>query len=154
MRTSNDRKSGGQPGHRGAHPKPIKPKDQRDSQERHPVGACTGCGTDLSGAPIQKQVVRQICNIPGPQARWNEPIAEVKQCPCCKPKNQATSDNILDRYPSSKVMYGPNIRAYVLYLSLQQIISLNRIAAHVSDFYGVPVSTSNRHHFGVAAKDE
>ena len=51
-------------------------------------------------------------------------------------------------------MYGPNIRAYVLYLSLQQIIPLDRIAVHASDFHGVPVSTSNRHHSGVAAKDE
>ena len=51
-------------------------------------------------------------------------------------------------------MYGPNIRACVLYLNLQQIIPLNRIAAHVSDLYGVPVSTGNRHHCGVAAKDK
>ena len=101
-----------------------------------------------------KKITRQICDILVPQAHWNEPIAEVRLCPCCKPMNQATFGNILDRDPSSKVMYGPNIRAYVLYLSLQQIITLNRIAAHVSDLCGVPISTSNRHHSRVAAKDE
>ena len=63
LRTSNERKAGGQPEHCGAHLKPIKPKDQPYSQERHPVGACTGCGTDLGGAPIQKEIVRQICDI-------------------------------------------------------------------------------------------
>ena len=88
-----------------------------------------------------KKIVRRLCDIPVPQTHWGEPVAEVKQCPCCKPKNQAAFDHILDRDPSSEVMSDPDIRAYVLYLSLQQIIPLNRIAAHVSDFYGVPVST-------------
>ena len=142
---------GGQPGHRGA---PIKPKDQSESYQRHPGGACTGCGTDLSGAPIQKEILRQICDIPILQAYWNESIAEVKQCLCYKQEDQATFRNILDLDPSSKVMYGPNIPAYELYLSLQQIIPLNRIAAHVSDLYGVPVSTGNRHYSRVTAKDE
>ena len=114
--TDSERQEGlGHPGHRRAH---LKPKTQPDTQERHPVGTCTGCGTDLCGAPIQKQILRQICVIPVPQAHWNEPIAEVRQCPCCKHKNQATFDHILDRDPSSKVMYGPNLRAYARHLSL------------------------------------
>ena len=102
---------------------------------------------------FKKKIVRQICDIPVLQAHWDEHIAEVKQCPCCQPKNQATFDNILDLDPSSKVLHGPNIRAYVLYLSLQPVILLNRIAVHVSDLHGVPVFTGNRHHSGVAAKD-
>ena len=115
--------------HRPLHPNPTTRRDMMAT-------ACQHCGADVCSVP------RIIC-----QAYDHIEIAEIKPditrvtlsggtCPCCAKRFKATPPQGLE--PGSP--FGPNLRAFVIYLRFTQGISFERLAKLLSDLLGLEIS--------------
>jgi transposase len=134
------KKSGGQIGHKG---KTLSPVANPDARFRHPVNRCEGCNHDLSKVLPDKIIERQICDIPPPKLYWEAHEAEVKSCTACGCKTQAAFPGLLGAEPTSKVIYGPNVRAISTYLNQQHFIPLDRTSQFFRDLYDQEISTGS-----------
>jgi transposase len=115
--------------HRPLHPTPTARRDMM-------AAACQHCGADVSG------VAQIVC-----EAYDHVEIPEIKPditrvtlfggtCPCCAKRFKATPPQRLE--PGSP--FGPNLRAFVIYLRFTQGISFERLAKLLSDILGLDIS--------------
>ena len=114
--------------HRPLHPDPTRRRDILVDQCRH-------CGTDVSRVA------------PTPSAYDHVEIPEIKPdvtrvtlhrglCPCCGEAFRAEAP--ADMPPGSP--FGPNLRAFVIYLRFMHAISFERLARLMSDLFGLTIS--------------
>ena len=115
--------------HRELHPDPTRTLDVRATH-------CPHCAADVSAA------------IPTASERYDRiEIAEIKPdvtrvvlhggfCPCCRKRFKAAAPDGFE--PGSP--FGPNLRAFVLYLRVTHAISFERLARLVSDLFGLSIS--------------
>jgi transposase len=119
--------------HAGAH-RPLHPDPTRKCDilaER-----CGHCGTDVSG--VAQAPVHAYDRIELPEIKPDVMRVTLHGgvCPCCQKRFRAAAPAALA--PGSP--FGPNLRAFVLYLRFAHAISLERLARLMSDLLGLAIS--------------
>ena len=136
LREPSDKPSGGQRGHPG---KTLCQVENADATTDHFPTACAGCGGALADAASEGFSARQVFDLPDPQPlQVTEHRAHICQCTACGAKTRAA-------FPAgvaAPVQYGKRIEASVLYLLHVQLLPEKRVAALISDVFGVALTTA------------
>src|SRR3990172_1841381 len=133
-RKKSEKKSGGQPGHTGH---TLKPVEKPDYTVLHTINWCPcGCGADLSRRPIIRLERRQVFDLPLQKLDVTEHVVEVKVCP-------QSGKEVHAPWPegvNAPVQYGVRFLAWLTYLSVQQLLPVERIGQMCADLFGQGVS--------------
>jgi transposase len=124
------RKTKPHPGaHRLLHPEPTRRRDVR-------ALSCQACGADVSGVEQNPCEVYDRVEIPAIVPDVTRVSLHGGVCPCCARRFKAEAPAGLE--PGSP--FGPNIRAFVLYLRAVQGIPLARLRDVLLDLFGLSIS--------------
>lgn len=137
---SQGHKAGGAPGgaekakphagtHRALHPSPTQ---RRDVLAEH----CPHCRGDVSGTAQAPVHAYDRIEIPEITPDVTRVVLHGGLCPCCGRRFKAAPPAGLE--PGSP--WGPNLRAFVLYLRFAHAISFERLARLLSDLVGLEIS--------------
>ncbi len=129
LRKKSGKKSGGQLGHQGH---TLLTNENPDEIVEHSPCFCQHCGKSLEGIPAKKIRKSQVIDIESPKVKTTEHQYFEKVCSC-------GHHNKVDA-PNSRVSYGKNLRAMVVYLIHVQCLSMERVAETVSDFFHRKIS--------------
>jgi transposase len=126
------RPQGKQPGAPGANLARREP----DVIVEHVPVCCGECGADLSDAEVVGEVRRQVIDIPPVRVSVTDHLAQRRRCSC----GTVTTAQFP---PEAKapVCWGPEVRAFALYLLDRQHIPLARCAELLAEVLDAPVST-------------
>ena len=134
QRKPSGKKTGGQPGHEGS--TRLQAEDVSGSERWFPQSVCPVCGAKLDMSTATVGAVRQVVDIPLPMAAEiiNHLSMQVKcSCGhCCK-----------GEFPedvNAPVVYGPNITAFVCYLSIYQNVPFKRLTHLLESIFGLHIS--------------
>ncbi len=119
--------------HAGAH-RPLHPKPTRTRSVL--VDHCQGCGADVSGVAQEVAHAYDRVEIPAIEPDVTRVLLHGGVCPCCAKRFKAEAPAGLE--PGSP--FGPNLRAFVIYLRSVQGIPLARLEALVLDLFGLAIS--------------
>ncbi len=125
------RKQGGQPGAPGAS---LRRRDPDVTLIRRPV-ECSCCGSDLAGAPVVGTEVRQVIDLPAIEAVVSDHVIEKRRCAC----GTVTAGEFPPE-ARAPVCWGPEVRAFAVYLLVRQHLPITRCAELLRDLLGAPVS--------------
>lgn len=115
--------------HRELHPHPTRTLNVR-------AEVCPHCAADVS-AVIQTASERyDRIEIPEIKPDVTRVVLHGGSCPCCRKRFKAAAPDGFE--PGSP--FGPNLRAFVLYLRATHAISFERLARLVSDLFGLEIS--------------
>ena len=124
------RKAKPHPGaHRLLHPNPTRHHDVR-------ALSCRACGADVSGVDQSPCETYDRVEIPKIESDVTRVSLHGGLCPCCAKRFKAEAPAGLE--PGSP--FGPNIRAFVVYLRAVQGIPLGRLRAALLDLFGLSIS--------------
>ena len=124
------RKAKPHPGaHRLLHPDPTRHHDVL-------AMSCRACGADVSGAEQSPCEVYDRVEIPAIVPDVTRVSLHGGTCPCCAKRFKAVAPAGLE--PGSP--FGPNIRAFVIYLRAVQGIPLGRLRDALLDLFGLTIS--------------
>ncbi|MFS8087139.1 MAG: IS66 family transposase [Acidobacteriota bacterium] len=115
--------------HRRLHPNPT-------SKREVLATTCQGCGADVSGVAQSPCEVYDRVEIPRIEPEVTRVSLHGGVCPCCAGRFKASPPQGLE--PGSP--FGPNLRAFVIYLRFTQGISFERLAKLLSDILGLEIS--------------
>jgi transposase len=115
--------------HRALHPNPTRHRDV-------PASHCQHCRADVSGVAQRPAHTYDRIEIPEIKPDVTRVILHGGVCPCCTKTFMASAPAGLE--PGSP--FGPNLRAFVLYLRFTQAISFERLARLCSDLLGLAIS--------------
>ena len=133
LRSSGDRLPGAQAGHKGKH---LRFCAHPDQIRRHALLYCAHCGADVSNAPVEKVLRRQVYELPPLSLEVTEHQAEVKRCPCCQETLQAPFPDGVEQ----PTQYGERVKALLVYLNNYQLVPYQRIRELFYDLFGQPIS--------------
>jgi transposase len=132
-RKSSGRKSGGQNGHAGE----TRELSQKiDTVVIHRSARCEQCGEDLqqkSGLLVER---RQVHDLPEICLMVEEHQVEEVGCPHC----QRICRGLFPPEVKAVVQYGPNVRAWAVYLNQYQLIPMERTCQLMSEGLGCSIS--------------
>jgi transposase len=139
-REGEQRRAGGQPGHRGAG-RELKPEDQIDEVVDHYPEACGGCGREF--AAREKQPKRrfgrhQVAELPPISVIWTEHRTHQLRCRHCRAR---TSARLPDRVGAAA--FGPRLQAAVVTLTARHRVSRRGICELARDLFGVTLSVGS-----------
>ena len=119
--------------HAGAH-RPLHPDPTRERIVSALV--CQGCGADVS--TVAQSAVQVYDRIEIPEVKPDVTRVTLKggMCPCCARRFKATAPEGLE--PGSP--FGPNLRAFVIYLRSVQGIPMARMTDVLKDLFGLDIS--------------
>ena len=132
-RKKGKRPSGGQKGHKGH---TLCQVSDPDTVIPHTVTDCPQCGASLEHIKPFGKERRQVFDIPPRRIIVTEHCAERKQCPHCGCIHQA-------EFPAdvpNHVQYGANLKAFLVYLHVYQLLPYDRASEMISDLFGHPIS--------------
>ena len=132
LRKRGQRKSGGQPGHRGH---TLKRVESPDHTEVHPVVACECCGCSLMDRPPKGVEKRQVHELPPRRLIVTEHQAEIKMCSCGHLNKAAFPEGV-----NAPVQYGPGVKAAAVYLKNYQFLPFDRTCELLGDLFGCGIS--------------
>jgi len=115
--------------HRPLHPNPTGRRDFRATQ-------CQHCQSDVSGVAQAALEAYDHVEIPEIKPQVTRVTLLGGRCPCCTGRFKALPPQ--DMPPGSP--FGPNLRAFVLYLRFGQAIPFARPAQLMSDLFGLTIS--------------
>lgn len=115
--------------HRPLHPNPTRKRDVLADQ-------CLHCGTDVSGVTQAPVHTYDRIEIPEIKPDVTQVTLHGGVCPCCSKRFRAAPPAELE--PGSP--FGPNLRAFAIYLRFAHAISLERLARLMSDLLGLAIS--------------
>jgi len=119
--------------HPGAHrPLDPNPTSKRDVFAR----ACDGCGADVSGVAQSLCEAYDRIEIPAIKPDVTRVSLHGGVCPCCARRFRAAPPAGLERGSP----FGPNLRAFVIYLRSVQGIPLARLSDVFRDLFGLAIS--------------
>jgi transposase len=119
--------------HRGTH-RSLHPNPSRHCEVKADV--CQGCGADVSGAAQGAVETYEHIEIPKIEPDVTRIVLHGGVCPCCAKAFKAEPPPGLE--PGSP--FGPELRAYVIYLRSVQGIPLARLSALLKDLFGLEIS--------------
>lgn len=125
------RKRGGQTGHKG-HTLKMVPSDEATITDHYP-STCDHCGNSLSDESSLSYDRSQVFDIPPMSIEVTEHRAHYKTCGCCHQVSQAE----LPSYASNHAVYGPNLRAMVVYLMGYQMLPYERCVELLEAMFGI-----------------
>ncbi len=125
------RSRGKQPGAEGSH---LAMKENPDESKVLDADPCL-CGADLSDSKVLSVEVRQVFDLPEPKVTVREYRVIKRRCSC-----GARLEGTFPKEARAPTCYGPNVRAYALYLLNGQFLSYERCAEALSEMMGVNVS--------------
>lgn len=115
--------------HRPLHPDPTHRRDVLAS-------ACGHCGADVSQSPQDACEVYDRIEIPPIAPEITRLSLHGGVCPCCARRFKAEAPAGLE--PGSP--FGPNLRAFVIYLRFTQGVGFERLSRLVKDVFGLDIS--------------
>ena len=115
--------------HRELHPHPTRVLDVRARE-------CPHCAADVSGAAQGALERYDRIELPEIKPDVTRVVLHGGTCPCCAGRFKARPPEGLE--PGSP--FGPNLRAFVLYLRFTHAISFERLARLMSDLVGLEIS--------------
>jgi transposase len=115
--------------HRPLHPDPTR---RRDILADH----CRHCGTDVSGVTQTPFHAYDHIELPAITPDVTRVTLHRGGCPCCGRPFRAEAP--ADMPPGSP--FGPNLRAFVIYLRFVHAISFERLSQLMSDLFGLAIS--------------
>jgi transposase len=130
-RDTSEKKSGGQPGHKGD---TLKRTETPDKIEHHTADICKHCAAGLTAEMVIGVEKRQMFDIPEPQLECTEHQADIYACACCHGRTKAAFPEGI----TAPVQYGPRVRAAAMYLNVQHLIPEDRIAEVMGDLFAAP----------------
>jgi len=132
LRTSSDKKSGGQPGHKGH---TLKMVENADEIINHKPSFCKGCGVDISNGTNTICETRQVVELPpiNPIYIEHRSYSTICSCGCF---NKADFPERVN----APIQYGETVENLVSYLNVGQYIPYNRIASMFSGLFNMPLS--------------
>ena len=134
LREPSTRKSGGQPGHRGATLEQVANPDQILP---HEPWQCTVCGNVLSEvAGRLGEERRQVFELPPMKLVVTEHRVAIKECPGCGAEN-------VGAFPEGVpcgASYGAGVKSLLTSLNQEHLIPCERSCQIFTDWYGQPVS--------------
>jgi transposase len=136
-REGEQRKAGGQTGHRGAG-RELRPEDQVDEIVDHYPHGCGGCGrtfTDRERQPKRRFGRRQVAELPPISVIWTEHRTHQLRCPDCRVR---TSARLPDQVGACA--FGPRLQAAIVTLTARHRISRRGISELARDLFGVTLS--------------
>lgn len=133
LRTKSERKSGGQPGHRGS---TLEWVDEPDEIEQHLIETCQGCGASLVEMPVVEWQCAQVHDLVPIEIVVREHQAAVKQCSWCGQSNQA----VLPVGVTNRAQYGSRLRSLMVYLMDYQLLPSARVQELLSEVFGCQLS--------------
>jgi transposase len=128
------RKPGKQPGSGGTTMPLV---DDPNERIVHDADRCEGCGTDLTGAPIERVERRQVVDITEPPPPFvTEHRIITRTCPCCTAAQTGpTPDGV-----GARAQYGPRTLATAAELTCAHYLPVGRAAALLATLAGIRVS--------------
>lgn len=138
-RVASGKKSGGQPGRKGAS---LTQVDTPDLVVVHSLMDCCGCGLSLVGVAVEGVEKHQVFDLPPLKLIVTEHQAERKICSCGYITTAA--------FPSeaaAPVQYGPWVQSLVVYMSVYQFLPLGRLKDLFSELFGVRLSPATMKRF-------
>jgi transposase len=126
------RAQGKQPGAPGATLERRRP----DHRVGHEPPACRCCGADLTGAEIVSSEVRQVIDLPRVTPTVTDHVVVKRRCGC-----GAVTAGTMPPEARAPVCWGPEVRAFALYMLNRQHLPVERTAELLADVLGAPVST-------------
>lgn len=126
------RSQGKQPGTPGSNLRRRNP----DRVIEHQPACCGGCGADLADAEVIGEVTRQVIDLPPVRPVVTDHVAVKRRCGC-------GTVTVGDLPPEARapVCWGPEVRAFAVYLLCRQHLPVERCAELLNDVLGAPVST-------------
>ncbi|RAI35289.1 IS66 family transposase [Rhodoplanes roseus] len=115
--------------HRPLHPNPTRRRDILADR-------CEHCGTDVSGVMQAPFHAYDHVELPKIEPDVTRVTLHRGLCPCCQRPFRAEAP--ADMPPGSP--FGPNLRAFVIYLRVAHAISFERLARLMSDLVGLAIS--------------
>lgn len=136
-KNTSDRKRapGGQPGHPG---QSLEFSTQPDEIQNLKLERCPHCRTSLETEVVLGTVKRQQWEIPPIELVVTEWQAEQKWCECCGKAVTAVFPETIN----APVQYGPNLRAFGVYLHYGQLLPLRRVGEVLEELLGVGVNSA------------
>jgi transposase len=137
-REGEQRKAGGQSGHRGAG-RDLKPEDQVDEIVDHYPDACGGCGRRFDSGqrrPAARFGRHQVAELPAISVIWSEHRTHQLRCRSCRAR---TSARLPDQVGACA--FGPRLQAAIVTLTARHRISRRGICELARDLFGVGLST-------------
>jgi len=131
LRGKSDRKTGGQPGHKG---KTLRQTATPDHIINHYPEICGACGAALLASMAEKAGVRQVVDLPAPPPP-EVTEHQVHQCRCGQ--CNAVTRGVFPEGVLGPVQYGPRIAGIASYLQTYHCIPEERLALLLSDLFGL-----------------
>ena len=136
QRDTSNRKSGGQPGHKGTTLKQVKNPDKITD---HFPPRCQACEAALSPAESIRSAARQVFDLPPPPPLIvTEHRAHTCECHHCGAQTRAAFPEDV----TSPAQYGDGIAALAAYLQTLHCIPEKRLAQLILDIYGIKISAA------------
>ena len=132
-RQKSERSSGGQRGHLG---KTLKFSDQPDDIQPLPLAGACPCGHVWDQVQVSDWLARQVHDLPEIRLHVTEYQAEVKICPKCGCRGQAS----FPEHVPGQVQYGPGLHALTTYLNVVHFVPLARVSKITDALYGASIS--------------
>jgi transposase len=132
QKANGDGKANGKPhagAHRPLHPNPTRRRDVLAEQ-------CPHCHADVTGVAQAAAQAYDRIEIPEITPDVTRVTLHGGVCPCCAKRFKASPPAGLE--PGSP--FGPNLRAFVLYLRFGQAIPFERLARLMHDLFGLEIS--------------
>ena len=136
QRDTSNRKSGGQPGHKGTTLKQVKNPDKITD---HFPPRCQACEAALSPEESIRSAARQVFDLPPPPPLIvTEHRAHTCECHHCGAQTRAAFPEDV----TSPAQYGDGIAALAAYLQTLHCIPEKRLAQLILDTYGIKISAA------------
>ena len=133
LRGLSDKKSGGQPGHKGS---TLLQSKNPDIITDIKSNFCKVCGHDLSDADFEIKSRRQVVDIPPIQPVYHEYRQYSCNCPHCH--NEQITE--FPQEVSAPIQYGSSIQSLVSYLSVYQYVPYARLTELLSQIFNIDLS--------------
>ena len=131
LRGKSDRKTGGQPGHKG---KTLRQSSTPDHIIHHYPQVCDACGAALSAIMAESTAVRQVVDLPAPPPpEVTEHRVHLCRCGQC----DAVTRGGFPEGVAGPVQYGPRIAGIASYLQTYHCIPEERLSLVLSDLFGL-----------------
>ena len=131
LRGKSDRKSGGQPGHKGT---TLRQSSTPDHIIHHYPEVCDACGAALSASMAENTVVRQVVDLLAPPPpEVTEHRVHLCRCGQC----DAVTRGVFPEGVAGPVQYGPRIAGIASYLQTYHCIPEERLSLVLSDLFGL-----------------